>query len=1159
MHSESNIKSSQRERSESTPPLLSTQEDLLVSTHQGPLVDQMKSKLRTLSSSSPILRISNSQHIAFAVSAIEIEMNACEEELLSGTFTPIGVTSVMNSSTHNMNRRDQVIGKFLPIFENELNRVSNCLTVSNHSIEACAEGLLLDVEAVLLYCRNSIDQKRHNGVISLFSKNPIDTMEALRSAKAKTYELKNMVLDLHHCTRRNTKQIKSLAAKVEEKLSTSSCRILTDRRVSMEPWAYETGSMNAVTMLNDIYEIIRNCESCITSDVNKNSLDGAWVPPSTFERTTFKYWVDDSNLAELMLELVSVLPLLVYGRTGRIRQKKKQNSSAPFKNRASNSSINHLWNCLATPISSVYYDSRKMSLYKERIKRSEGAKLLRARWYGHQKPQGDDIVFLELKTHHEKWVNVKSVKERIAIREKDMGEIFSTTKNNCNWGNIIQAANPTIGDKALRKGTDLITKISKLVREFDLRPCVRSTYVRAAFQSNKNNELRFTVDRNITLMDERGAPDGMWSTAENANISWESLVKVPYAVFELKLAGNDQQPPFIQKLDNAGTIVSAHKFSKFLTGAAAFNSVATLPWWSDHPSFARLFHNNKIMFKQQSKQSTNINIGNNILQEIVKGEKSKNSDGAVESNAFTKSHPNMLNTRRIANIEDQSDYVQPKEISQKGKVHGYFGNMKNRWKRVSESSLTNPPSNIDKKGRKKGVRIEPKSHFANERTFIQWISASLLLIAISEMLLVMHKENGSDSARHSGIALIVCAVVIAVYGLAIYYRRVFLLNSGSGYGYTDHIGPAFLTSVVIFAIVVLCVFTVQDSMPELKPLYATHWKYPSSTYEMKGSCLNHNLSTLPSLLEFQPSAALVDGNRALLLVPSRNWITSIPSAAVLSNNVTNLQRDGIKIEKVVDLDLDANIEALEYVGDDLFALSEKSEMKSEILLFNWSHDYSDLKYIRKWNLDIDATAEGMAFVPDSSGQGKLYVAYDLGLNEGSGLNGKNLQDRSSIHIYDIPDVNNTEKTLRTVSKLSAKVLNQGLKDSKIADMQYFENVLYILFDNAEVIRAFDLTSGTMLKEWNVPFVPNFEKQWEGMNLERVAHTSSNASSKITEWGHMQHSDKFINKTMLDNSILVLHLALDSPARVYTIGLETTNELDSSVAWALPFCASPLSS
>jgi len=348
-------------------------------------------------------------------------------------------------------------------------------------------------------------------------------------------------------------------------------------------------------------------------------------------------------------------------------------------------------------------------------------------------------------------------------------------------------------------------------------------------------------------------------------------------------------------------------------------------------------------------------------------------------------------------------------------------------------------------------------------------------------------------------------------------------------------------------------------MPELKPLYATHWKYPSSTYEMKGSCLNHNLSTLPSLLEFQPSAALVDGNRALLLVPSRNWITSIPSAAVLSNNVTNLQRDGIKIEKVVDLDLDANIEALEYVGDDLFALSEKSEMKSEILLFNWSHDYSDLKYIRKWNLDIDATAEGMAFVPDSSGQGKLYVAYDLVLNERSGLNGKNLQDRSSIHIYDIPDVNNTEKTLRTVSKLSAKVLNQGLKDSKIADMQYFENVLYILFDNAEVIRAFDLTSGTMLKEWNVPFVPNFEKQWEGMNLERVAHTSSNASSKITEWGHMQHSDKFINKTMLDNSILVLHLALDSPARVYTIGLETTNELDSSVAWALPFCASPLSS
>ena len=50
-----------------------------------------------------------------------------------------------------------------------------------------------------------------------------------------------------------------------------------------------------------------------------------------------------------------------------------------------------------------------MDLYKERIKRSEGAKLFRVRWYGN-KPKGDEQIFLELKTHHECWINDKSGK-----------------------------------------------------------------------------------------------------------------------------------------------------------------------------------------------------------------------------------------------------------------------------------------------------------------------------------------------------------------------------------------------------------------------------------------------------------------------------------------------------------------------------------------------------------------------------------------------------------------------------------------------------------------------------------------------------------------------------------------------------------------------------
>ena len=132
---------------------------------------------------------------------------------------------------------------------------------------------------------------------------------------------------------------------------------------------------------------------------------------------------------------------------------------------------------------------------------------------------------------------------------------------------------------------------------------------------------------------------------------------------------------------------------------------------------------------------------------------------------------------------------------------------------------------------------------------------------------------------------------------------------------------------------------------------------------------------------------------------------------------------------------------------------------------------------------MDATSEGMTFYPGGNGKckGQLFVAYGLVLNR------ELKEKRSSVHIYDVPDAHSKEKTLSTVSKLSAPVLNQGLMDSKITDMQYFEHVMYVLFDNAEVIRDFDLSSRNLLKEWKIPVVPGFEKQWEGMNLERVVH------------------------------------------------------------------------
>ena len=104
--------------------------------------------------------------------------------------------------------------------------------------------------------------------------------------------------------------------------------------------------------------------------------------------------------------------------------------------------------------------------------------------------------------------------------------------------------------------------------------------------------------------------------------------------------------------------------------------------------------------------------------------------------------------------------------------------------------------------------MEPKSYFANERTFIQWVSAALLLVTIA-VLILDFSDHGSHAAR---IGLILCgsAIVMVTYGMFVYSRRIGLLASGQAYGYVDWVGPLMLGASVLVGIIVLFVFLILE-------------------------------------------------------------------------------------------------------------------------------------------------------------------------------------------------------------------------------------------------------------------------------------------------------------------------------------------------------------
>lgn len=349
--------------------------------------------------------------------------------------------------------------------------------------------------------------------------------------------------------------------------------------------------INTMTvMLSDIFHMLLSVEVHLNhqankdDDENKEDSDEEWVAPSEFNRKTTKYFVAEENLAEVVLKSVSELPILVYGRTGNLTGMEEE---------------------VASPITSVYFDNAEMEMYEERIARLEGAKLFRVRWYG-PKPTGTQLFFCELKTHHNAESGQDSNKKRVEVQACDLEQLIDV--QNHPWTDqeakdVILRATPKKKKKHLKKAIKLLTQIQHLIVAMQLRPCVTTAYKRLALQSSHTNDLRMTIDRDVTMIDEYAnalKPSSCkksWCLAGEKleNIPAEAAVKIPYTIFEVKLMEGAAKPEHIQTFEDRDIMIVNGKFSKFITGAALHHmeDINVAPAWATDEKFAPLFQTNE--------------------------------------------------------------------------------------------------------------------------------------------------------------------------------------------------------------------------------------------------------------------------------------------------------------------------------------------------------------------------------------------------------------------------------------------------------------------------------------------------------------------------------------------------------------------------------------
>lgn len=72
------------------------------------------------------------------------------------------------------------------------------------------------------------------------------------------------------------------------------------------------------------------------------------------------------------------------------------------------------------------------------------------------------------------------------------------------------------------------------------------------------------------------------------------------------------------------------------------------------------------------------------------------------------------------------------------------------------------------------LKVEPKTFFANERTFIQWVSAAILILAMSTAL----SAFSETSAKVGGVILMPIAVFFLFYAAWVFHWRANKIRTG---------------------------------------------------------------------------------------------------------------------------------------------------------------------------------------------------------------------------------------------------------------------------------------------------------------------------------------------------------------------------------------------
>ena len=244
--------------------------------------------------------------------------------------------------------------RFLKVIDNELNKV----------------------EKFTLGKVTALRTKLNEAEVQLQDATTLDDLKKKEEILRLADEIAEDFLRLEKYVNINFMGFHKILKKHDKHLPNNPCKAFYIGRMHAQAWVRGDYS-DLVVRLSHVYATIRS------DNVAQENKDAA----QSFLRSTTKYWVKTEDVSRVKYAVLRHLPVF-------LQKTSTGESDSQFTN-------------------SVYLDNDQLELYHGRLDKSPGAIALRLRWYGVGDPQ---LVFVERKTHNDKWTGEVSVKERFTVR-----------------------------------------------------------------------------------------------------------------------------------------------------------------------------------------------------------------------------------------------------------------------------------------------------------------------------------------------------------------------------------------------------------------------------------------------------------------------------------------------------------------------------------------------------------------------------------------------------------------------------------------------------------------------------------------------------------------------------------------------------------------------